>query len=90
MNVCRILTTAAAGSFLPAATATTAAQAVDLGSTLTSTALTAQAVGEQAAPVAHGVAQETGVGQQVAAVNNAVQSGAAAVSVGNQINGANG
>ncbi len=88
MNARRILTTAA-GSFLLAASATAAAagaaQAADLGGTLTSTALTASAVGEQAAPVAQGVAQETGVGQKVAAVKNAVQAGSDAVAAGNQL-----
>jgi hypothetical protein len=84
MNAFRILTTAAAGSFLLAAAAP-AVQAADLGSTLTSTAVTAQAAGEQAGGATSGVLQSSGVGPRVTAVKNAVQAGSDAVSAGNQI-----
>ncbi|MCL2552232.1 MAG: hypothetical protein FWE75_08835 [Actinomycetia bacterium] len=84
MNVCRILTTAAAGSFLVAAAAPTAL-AADLGGTLTSTAMTAQAAGTSAGGATSGVLDETGVGQKVAAVKNAVQAGTDAVNAGNQL-----
>lgn len=84
MNVCRILTTAAAGSFLLAAAAPVA-QAADLSSTLTSTAVTAQAAGEQAGTATSGALQETGVSQKVSAVKKAVRAGADAVSAGNEL-----
>lgn len=84
MNVRRFLTTAAAGSFM-LAVAAPAVQAADLGSTLTSTALSAQSAGEQAGTATSGVMQESGVGPRVTAVKNAVQAGADAVSAGNQL-----
>ncbi|SDN01417.1 hypothetical protein [Actinacidiphila guanduensis] len=84
MNVFRILTTAAAGSFVLAAAAP-AVQAADLSSTLTSTALTASTAGEQAGSAASGVVQQSGVGPKVAAVQKAVQAGADAVSAGNEL-----
>jgi len=84
MNVRRILTTAAASSFL-LAVAAPAVQAADLGSTLASTALSAQDAGEQAGTTTTGVMQETGVGQKVTAVKKAVQAGSDAVSAGNQL-----
>jgi hypothetical protein len=84
MNICRILTTAAAGSFLLAAAAP-AVQAADLGSTLSSTAVTAATTGQQAGAAAHGVVNQTGVGSKVTAVKNAVQGGADVVSAGDQL-----
>lgn len=84
MNISRILTTAAAGSFLLALGAP-AVQAADLGGTLTSAALTAGAVGEQSAPVVSGLAQQTGVGQKVTAAKDAVKAGSDMVSAGNQL-----
>ncbi|WNI16494.1 hypothetical protein [Actinacidiphila sp. ITFR-21] len=90
MNVCRILTSAAVGSFLlaaaaPLAQAATPTHAADLGSTLTGTAITASSVGAQAGAAAHNVVNQTGVGQKVTAVDNAVQAGAAAVSAGDHL-----
>ncbi len=84
MNAFRILTTAAAGSFLLAAAAP-AVQAADLGSTLTGTAVTAQAAGAQAGGATSGVLQSPGVGPRVTAAKNAVQAGSDAVSAGNQL-----
>ncbi|MYS20149.1 hypothetical protein GA0115240_117011 [Streptomyces sp. DvalAA-14] len=84
MSIRRILTTAAAGSFLMAVGAP-AVQAADLGSTLASTALTAQTAGEQAGTATSGVMNQTGVAKKVTAVKNAVQAGADAVSAGNQL-----
>lgn len=82
MNVRRILSKAAAGSVLLAAatSATAAAQAAELGSTLSGTAVTAQAAGEQATTATQGVLGQSGVGQKVSAVRKAVQAGSDAVS----------
>lgn len=85
MNAFRFLTTAAAGSILLAATAPVAAQAADLGSTLTSAALTAQTAGAQAGTATSGVLDETGVSQKVGAVKKAVQAGTDAVNAGNEL-----
>lgn len=85
MNVFRILTTAAAGSFVLAAAAAPAVQAADLSSTLTSTAVTASDTGAQAGSVASGVVQQSGVGPKVAAVHKAVKAGSDAVSAGNEL-----
>jgi hypothetical protein len=84
MSICRILTTAAAGSFLLAAAAP-AVQAADLGSTLSSTALTAQAAGQQAGRSTSGVMDQSGVGKKVTAVKRAVRAGTDAVSAGKQL-----
>jgi hypothetical protein len=84
MSICRILTTAAAGSFLLAAVAP-AVQAADLGSTLSGTAVTAQSAGEQAGTAASGAMNRSGVGKKVAAVRKAVQAGSDAVSAGRQL-----
>lgn len=84
MNVCRILTAAAAGSFLLAAVAPVA-QAADLGSTLTSTAVSAQTAGAQAGTATSGVLGEYGVSKKVGAVKNAVQAGTDAVKAGNEL-----
>ncbi|MEV7086001.1 hypothetical protein AB0O07_08915 [Streptomyces sp. NPDC093085] len=83
MNVQRILTAAAAGSALLAAVAPSA-HALDLGSTLNSTAQTATAVGEQAKPVVQGAVGDK-VGKKVGAVKKAVQAGADAVQAGNEL-----
>ncbi|MCX4549062.1 hypothetical protein OG204_21700 [Streptomyces sp. NBC_01387] len=85
MNVRRILTTAAAGSALLAAFAP-AAQAADLGGTLSSTAQTTAAIGEQAKPVAEGVVGDN-VGKKVHAVKGAVQAGGDALKAGNELLG---
>jgi hypothetical protein len=85
MNAFRILTTAAAGSFLLAAVAPVAAHAADLGSTLTSAAFSAQAAGEQAGTATSGVLDETGATKKVSAVRKAVQAGTDAVNAGNQL-----
>jgi hypothetical protein len=87
MNVRRILSKAAAGSVLLAAasSATATAQAASLGSTLSGTAVTAQAAGEQAGKATQGLLQQSGVAKKVGAVNRAVQAGAAAVSAGNEL-----
>ncbi|WP_329367248.1 hypothetical protein OG896_19885 [Streptomyces sp. NBC_00669] len=85
MNVFRILTTAAAGSFVLAAASAPVVQAADLSSTLSSTAVTASDTGVQAGSVAGGVVQQSGVGPKVAAVQKAVKAGSDAVSAGNQL-----
>ncbi|MFI0895089.1 hypothetical protein [Streptomyces sp. NPDC020983] len=88
MNVRRFLSKAAAGSvLLAAATSATAAtsasaQAPDLGSTLSGTAVTAQTVGEQAAG---GLVAQSGVAKKVGAVKKAVQAGTDAVNAGNEL-----
>jgi len=84
MNVLRILTTAAAGSFLMAAAAP-AVQAADLSSALTNTALTASAAGEQAGGATSDVLQSSGVSPKVDAVKDAVQAGSDAVGAGNEL-----
>ncbi|WP_335971466.1 MULTISPECIES: hypothetical protein [Streptomycetaceae] len=84
MNVFRILTTAAAGSFVLAAAAP-AVQAADLSSTLASTAVTASDTGAQAGSVASGVIQQSGVGSKVDAVQKAVKAGSDAVTAGNEL-----
>lgn len=87
MNVRRILSKAAAGSVLLAAatSATAVAQAADLGSTLSGTAVTAQAAGEQAGTATQGLLEQSGVSKKVGAVKNAVQAGTDAVNAGNQL-----
>jgi hypothetical protein len=84
MNVRRILSKAAAGSVLLAAasSATAAAQAADLGSTLSGTAVTAQTVGQQAT---QGIVAQSGVAKKVTAVKKAVQAGTDAVNAGNEL-----
>ncbi|MFE3827041.1 hypothetical protein [Streptomyces sp. NPDC059092] len=83
MNVQRILTAAAAGSALLAAVAPSA-QAFDLGSTLSGTAKTAAALGQEAKPVVQGVTGDK-VGKKVGAVKKAVQAGTDAVQAGNEL-----
>jgi hypothetical protein len=87
MNVRRILSKAAAGSVLlvAATSATAAAQAADLGNTLSGTAVTARTAGEQATTATEGVLEQSGVGQKVTAVRKAVQAGTDAVSAGNEL-----
>jgi hypothetical protein len=87
MNVRRFLSKAAAGSVLLAAatSATAAAQAADLGSTLSGTAVTAQAAGQQATTATQGVLAQSGVGHKVGAVKKAVKAGSDAVSAGNEL-----
>lgn len=84
MNAFRILTTAAAGSFLMAAAAP-AVHAADLSSTLSSTAMTAASAGEQAGATTSGVLQTSGVAPKVDAVKKAVKAGSDAVSAGNEL-----
>ncbi|WP_037911221.1 hypothetical protein [Actinacidiphila yeochonensis] len=85
MNVFRTITTAALGAFAMAAAVPVAAQAADLSSTLTGTALTAADAGQQAGGAASSVLQQSGVGSKMADVNQAVQGGAQVVSAGNQL-----
>ncbi|WP_433890679.1 hypothetical protein [Streptomyces sp. CA-111067] len=88
MNGSRILTSAAAGTFLLTAAASAApavAQAADLGSTLSSTAVTAAAAGQQAKGATSSVLGEYKVDQKVGAVKHAVQAGTDAVSAGNEL-----
>ncbi|MCX4724700.1 hypothetical protein OG372_20900 [Streptomyces sp. NBC_01020] len=83
MNVRRILTTAAAGSALLAAFAP-AAQASSLGGTLSDTAQTTAAVGEQAKPIAKSVVGNN-VGKKVHAVKGAAKAGGDALKAGNEL-----
>lgn len=87
MNVRRFLSKAAAGSVLltAATSATAAAQAADLGNTLSSTAVTARDTGAQATTTTQGVLAQSGVGKKVTAVKKAVQAGSDAVRAGNEI-----
>ncbi|GAA1149069.1 hypothetical protein GCM10009654_00290 [Streptomyces hebeiensis] len=86
MNLYRILTTAAAGSALLAAVAPSAqaAQALDLGGTLSGTARTAATVGERAKPVAEQLLGDK-VQKKVGAVKGVVQAGSDAVKAGNDL-----
>jgi hypothetical protein len=83
MNVQRILTAAAVGSALLAATAPSA-QALDLAGTLSGTAQSATALGNEAKPVLDGVAGDK-VARKVGAVKKAVQAGTDAVQAGNEL-----
>ncbi|WP_405778190.1 hypothetical protein [Streptomyces sp. NBC_00859] len=83
MNVRRILTTAAAGSAILAAFAP-AAQANDLGGTISDTAQTTAAVGEQAKPIAQSVVGNS-LGKKVHAVKGAAKAGGDALKAGNEL-----
>ena len=88
MNVSRILSTAAVGSFLLAAGAPAAMAAegsADLGSTLSSTAITASAAGQQAKGATSSVLGEYKVDRKVSDVKNVVQAGTDAVNAGNDL-----
>jgi hypothetical protein len=88
MNVSRILTTAAAGSFVLAAAAPAAmaaGESADLGSTLSSTAITASAAGEQAKGATASVLGDYKVGQKVQDVKNVAQAGTDAVNATNDL-----
>lgn len=83
MNVRRILFTAAAGSALLAAVAPAAQAAqADFGTTLSSAAQTAAAVGEEAKPVADGA-----LGKKVGAVKGVVKGGSDVVRHGQDLLG---
>ncbi|MFD9795527.1 hypothetical protein ACFWXK_31765 [Streptomyces sp. NPDC059070] len=83
MNVCRVLSTAVVGSALVAAMAP-AAQALDIGRTLSSAAQTASAAGEQAKPVAEGIVGNH-LNKRVKAVGDAVQAGNDAAKAGREL-----
>lgn len=88
MNVSRILTSAAVGSFLVAAAAPAAMAAehsADLGSTLSSTAITASAAGQQAKSATSSVLGEYKVDRKVQDVKSVVQAGTDAVNAGNDL-----
>lgn len=88
MNVSRILTSAAVGSFLVAAgapAAMAAQQSADLGSTLSSTAITASAAGQQAKSATSSVLGEYKVDRKVSDVKSVVQAGTDAVNAGNDL-----
>ncbi|WP_150130441.1 hypothetical protein [Streptomyces sp. 150FB] len=83
MNMYRFLATAAAGSALLAVVAPSA-QALDLGSTLSSTAKTATVAGEKAKPVVDQVLGDT-AGKKVAAVKGVLKGGSDVVKNGNAL-----
>ncbi|NUS14290.1 MAG: hypothetical protein HOY69_23285 [Streptomyces sp.] len=87
MNVRRTISKAAAGSVLLAAatSATAAAQAADLGSTVNGTAVTASSAGRQATTATQGLLMQSGVARKVTAVKKAVQAGTDAVNAGNEL-----
>jgi hypothetical protein len=88
MNASRILTTAAAGSFLLAAAAPAAMAAdesANLGSTLSSTAITASAAGEQAKGATASVLGDYKVDQKVQDVRDVAQAGTDAVTAANDL-----
>lgn len=88
MNVSRILTTAAASSFLIAAgapVALAAGESADLGSTLSSTAITASAAGQQAKDATSSVLGDYKVNQKVQDVKDVAQAGTDAVHATNDL-----
>jgi hypothetical protein len=88
MNVSRILTTAAASSFLLAAAAPVAMAAdgsADLGSTLTGTAITASTAGQKAKDATSTVLGDYKVDQKVQDVKDIAQAGTDAVHATNDL-----
>ncbi|MEU6854017.1 hypothetical protein ABZ901_29330 [Actinacidiphila alni] len=88
MNASRILTAAAAGSFLLAAAAPAAMaaeQSADLGSTLSSTAVTAATTGEQVKGATSSVLGDYKVDQKVQDVQDVAQAGTDAVNAANDL-----
>ncbi|WP_066946555.1 hypothetical protein [Streptomyces lushanensis] len=83
MNSHRFLL-AAAGSALLAAVLPSTAQAADLGDTLSSTAQTASAVGEEAGPVVEGVIGDK-VNRKVNAAKGVVKGSTDAVKSGREL-----
>ncbi|MFF3750608.1 hypothetical protein ACFYYH_09130 [Streptomyces sp. NPDC002018] len=84
MNTHRFLLAAAAGSALLSALVPSAAQAADLGTTLSGTAKTASAVGGEAGPVVEGVIGDK-VNKKVDAAKGVVKGSTDAVQSGREL-----